>query len=219
MHLHYSGWEITLTWLEIQILKSFIKEVMKTKTIHLSTGVVCSDLLTFLILRVSEPLVFIFFPSFMQRMFFLLAEGSNYLYSEFYWGHWLPPESSRNLCCVLSAPHAFSYSDTCCFFPHPSYFPIPRHAQQNSTMCIVAVVQSPTFIQLSVTLWAVACQAPLSMGFCRPEYCSGLTVPSPGDLPNPGIKPVVPALAGKFFTTESPGYSTIILYRNIKVTL
>ena len=47
----------------------------------------------------------------------------------------------------------------------------------------------------------VACQASLSMGFSRQEYCSGLPFPSPGDLPNPGIKPVPPALAGEFFTT------------------
>ena len=38
--------------------------------------------------------------------------------------------------------------------------------------------------------WTVACQAPLSMGFSRQEYWSGLSCPSPGDLPNPGIKPV-----------------------------
>ena len=45
-----------------------------------------------------------------------------------------------------------------------------------------------------VTPWIVACQAPLSMGFPRQEYWSGLPVPSPGDLPDPGTKPVSPAL-------------------------
>ena len=40
----------------------------------------------------------------------------------------------------------------------------------------------------------VACQAPLSMGFYRQEYWSGLPFPSPGDLPNPGIKPGSPSL-------------------------
>ena len=39
------------------------------------------------------------------------------------------------------------------------------------------------------TLWTVACQAPLSMGFSRQEYWSGLPFPSPGDLPDPGIEP------------------------------
>ena len=43
--------------------------------------------------------------------------------------------------------------------------------------------------QLCATLWAIAHQAPLSMGFSRQEYCSRLLCPPPGDLPNPGIKP------------------------------
>ena len=42
------------------------------------------------------------------------------------------------------------------------------------------------------TLWTVACQAPLPMGFSRQEYWSGLSCSSPGDLPDPGIKPVAP---------------------------
>ena len=48
-------------------------------------------------------------------------------------------------------------------------------------------------------------QAPLSMGFPRQEYWSGLPFPSLGDLPDPGIKPTSPVLTGGFFTTESPG--------------
>ena len=45
----------------------------------------------------------------------------------------------------------------------------------------------------SVTLWTVALQAPLFMGFPRQEYWGGLPSPSPGNLPNPGIKPASPA--------------------------
>ena len=45
-----------------------------------------------------------------------------------------------------------------------------------------------------MTLWPVACQARLSMGFPRQEYRSGLLFPSPGALPNPGIEPTSPAL-------------------------
>jgi len=51
--------------------------------------------------------------------------------------------------------------------------------------------------------------APLSMGFPRQEGWNGLPFPSPGDLPNPGIEPASPALAGGFFTTESPGSLSI----------
>ena len=43
------------------------------------------------------------------------------------------------------------------------------------------------------------------MGFPRQEYWSGLLFPSPGDLPDPGIEPATPVLAGGFFTTEPPG--------------
>ena len=69
-------------------------------------------------------------------------------------------------------------------------------------------------VQLFATLWAIAQQAPLSMGFARQEYRSGLPFPSPGNLPDPGIKPTSlasPASAGRFFTTnatwEDPGRS------------
>ena len=55
------------------------------------------------------------------------------------------------------------------------------------------------------TPWTVACQAPLSMGFSRQRYWSGLPFPSPGDLPDPGIEPMTSALAGRFFTTEPQG--------------
>ena len=62
-----------------------------------------------------------------------------------------------------------------------------------------------------VTPWTVAHQALLSMGFPRQEYWSGLPFPSPGDLPDPGIRPASPespCIAGRFFTTEPPGKPT-----------
>ena len=61
-------------------------------------------------------------------------------------------------------------------------------------------------VQLFVTLWNIAHQAPLSMGFSRQQYWSGLPCPPPRDLPDPGIEPeslVSPALAGGFFTTSA----------------
>ena len=63
-------------------------------------------------------------------------------------------------------------------------------------------------VQLFATPWTVAHQAPLSMAFPRQEYWSGLPFPPPGDLPDPGIEPASPALAGRFFTTEPPGKTT-----------
>ena len=68
--------------------------------------------------------------------------------------------------------------------------------------------QSLSSIRLFETPWTVAHQGPLSVGFSRQEYWSGLSFPSPGDLLHPGIEPtslMSPALAGSFFTTEPPG--------------
>ena len=67
-------------------------------------------------------------------------------------------------------------------------------------------------VQLFVTLWTVVRQAPLFTGFPRQEYWSGLPFPPPGDLPDPGIKPVSLALAGGFFNTSATqgGYTAIV---------
>ena len=55
-------------------------------------------------------------------------------------------------------------------------------------------VKSLSCVQLFATPWTIAYPAPWSMGFSRQEYWSGLPFPSPGDLPDPGIEPVSPAL-------------------------
>ena len=60
-------------------------------------------------------------------------------------------------------------------------------------------------VQLFVMLWTVAHQASLSIGFPSQEYWNGLPYPSPGDLPDPGIEPMSPALTGGFFTTKLLG--------------
>ena len=56
-----------------------------------------------------------------------------------------------------------------------------------------------------VTPWTIAHQAPLSMGFNKQEYCSGLPFPSPEDLPHPGMEPGSPALQADSSQTEPPG--------------
>ena len=60
-------------------------------------------------------------------------------------------------------------------------------------------------VRLFATSWTAALQAPLSMGFSRQEYWSGLPFPSPGDLPNPGIKPESPVLQADALSSEPPG--------------
>ena len=73
-------------------------------------------------------------------------------------------------------------------------------ATREVAQCIV--VKSLSRVRLFATPWTVAYNAPPSMRFSRQEYCSGLPFPSPGDLPNPGIKPVSPESpdSGGFFT-------------------
>ena len=66
-------------------------------------------------------------------------------------------------------------------------------------------VKSLSRARLFVTPWIVAYQAPQSMGFSRQEYWSGLPFPSPGDLPDPGIKPGSPALRAGTLPSEPPG--------------
>ena len=74
-------------------------------------------------------------------------------------------------------------------------------------------VKSLSCVRLFATLWTVAYQASPSMGFFRQEYWSGLPFPSPGDLPDPGIKPRSPALEADALTSEPPG-KRLSLIRN-----
>ena len=57
---------------------------------------------------------------------------------------------------------------------------------------MLTVLSCFSHVQLFATLWTVSHQAPLSIGFFRQEYWSGLLYPPPGDLPNPGIEPTAP---------------------------
>ena len=66
-------------------------------------------------------------------------------------------------------------------------------------------VKSLSRVRLLATPWTAAYQAPPSMGFFRQEYWSGLPFPSPGDLPNPGIKPGSPTLQADTLQSEPPG--------------
>ena len=66
-------------------------------------------------------------------------------------------------------------------------------------------------VQLFVTLWTVAHQAPLSMGFFWQEYWTGLLCPLSGDLPDAGIEPVSPALQAGYLPSEPPRASQVVL--------
>ena len=115
-------------------------------------------------------------------------------------------------------PQASPLSDVC-----PSVFSSPCIGRDHSLSCHSLTeataklrsglgVLSHSRVWLFGTLWTAARQAPLSLEFSRQEYWSGLPLPTPGDLPNPGIKPAYlasSALAGGFSTTsptwEAPG--------------
>ena len=82
-----------------------------------------------------------------------------------------------------------------------AWIPLGDHFACHRYCCRLVTKSCLTF----ATPRTVAHQAAVSMGFLRHGYWSGLPFPSPGDLPNPGIEPVCPALTGRFFPTEPPG--------------
>ena len=81
----------------------------------------------------------------------------------------------------------------------------PYKSIKASCCCLVAKL----CLALCDSLNCVACQTPLSMGFPRQEYWSGLPCPPPGDLTKPGIEHIFPALADGFFTAEPSGKQPI----------
>ena len=76
---------------------------------------------------------------------------------------------------------------------------------------LISEVKLLSHIWLFATPWTVAYQAPLSMEFSRQEYWSGLPFPSPGDLPDPGIKPRSPALQADALPSEPPGKLSVLI--------
>ena len=87
---------------------------------------------------------------------------------------------------------------------------IPPGLSETGPNTLICVLREPQSLLLSrVQLFAapgtVAHQAPLSMGFSRQEYWSGLPWPSPGDFPNPGIKPKSPTFQADSLPSEPPG--------------
>ena len=94
---------------------------------------------------------------------------------------------------------------------------IQKRQPQLKQRCMCVRVQSFSHVRLFVTLWTVACQAFLSMGFPRQGYWGGLPFLPPGDLPSSRVKLASPALAGGFFLPLSPQgsqrYMCIFIYK------
>ena len=89
----------------------------------------------------------------------------------------------------------------------------------------ICMISCFSCVWLFATLWTVACQAPLSMGFCRQEYCSELPLPPPWDPPDPGIEPKSPVsltLADGFLPSSTSWeafsmYSRVVKTRGHKI--
>ena len=115
-----------------------------------------------------------------------------------------------------------------CTYAHTAHMLICMYAPLSPSMCTYEHMLQPAYITpvtcmfvhmcgevkvkathfcLFVTPWTIACQAPLSMGFSRHEYWSGLPFPPSGDLPSPGIEHRSPVLQADSLPSEPPGKS------------
>ena len=86
----------------------------------------------------------------------------------------------------------------------------PLFRAQHILLYSACVLSLYSCVRVFVTLWSVAQQAPLSMGFSRQEYWSGLPFPPPGDFPNPGMEPMSPALKADSLPAEPQGSPGIL---------
>ena len=89
-------------------------------------------------------------------------------------------------------------------------------------VCVCACMLSHSVVSDSLISWTVACQVPLSMGFSRQEYWSGLPFPTLGDFPHPGMEPGSPALQADSSPSEPPGkpisiYLSIYMYSSLSI--
>ena len=108
-------------------------------------------------------------------------------------------------CCPLRNPCK------CVFLVPPPPNLIPQIHCIPLLILYVCMLSHFSHVQLFATLWNVAYQAPLSMGFSRHEYWSGLPFFSLGDLPNPRSNLMTPSLTWKILYTELPGKPSYIV--------
>ena len=151
------------------------------------------------------PLVFCWWPSTPSHWVTLASQGTasaNNCYSE---PHLCPSLSSSepDIHWLLPTGYPLTMSRTKLIWAERYYSEIGEdEVTHPKGMC--ECMLSP--VQLLTTPWTAAHQAPLSMGFSRQEYWSGLPFPPPGDLPDPGIEPaslMSSAFTGKFFNTSA----------------
>ena len=107
---------------------------------------------------------------------------------------WSIPGTDMLDICILDVDVLFLHSDL-----------LPSSLLKESLVCACVRTEAISPVWLSVTPWTVDRHAPLSIGFSRQEYWSGLPCPPPGDLPNSGIKPRSPAFQADSLPSEPPG--------------
>ena len=115
--------------------------------------------------------------------------------------------NGENISWTSEQTSSYMWSVTTCWKMDLLNFHLKKRAKYitwiiNVCLC-VCMLSCFGFVQLFATLWTVAHRVPLSMGFSRQEYRNKLLFPPPGDLPDSGIKPAFPALAGGFFTIKA----------------
>ena len=108
--------------------------------------------------------------------------------------------------CVCAREKGYSYWIGAFYLLPSSHTHTHTHTHAHTRVCVLTLSR----VQLFATPWTVTHQALWSMGFSRQEYWSGLPFPSPGDLPNPGIKPGCPTLQADSLLSEPPGKPTIV---------
>ena len=113
---------------------------------------------------------------------------------------------SLSIYCSKQGCHMMTRNTSClnteillCWFPKSPISGCSSSSLVSSSVCVCVCVLS--LVQISVTPWTIAHQTPWSMEFSKQEYWSMLPLPSPGDLPDSGIKPVSPALVDRFYTS------------------
>ena len=103
-------------------------------------------------------------------------------------------------------------------FPPPVFIGRKKRENKNVFISLLCVLTHLSPVQRFATLWTGASQAPLSMGFSRQEYWSGLPSLPPGDLPDQGVEPtslLSPALADRFFITIAMNIKGYKVYKSV----
>ena len=135
---------------------------------------------------------------------------------ESWWGD-ASPESEQRL--QSWRPSLVCFGQTAAEAPPPSHYLTPTNLAFYYNVIRVCVLRCSVRPSSFATPWMVAHHVPLSMGFPRQEYWNESPFSSPRDLPDPEIEPVCPALAGRFFTTDSLPGKPRMLYISLQIQI